>query len=643
MGSSSSSLVKTKINNYKKEQNVSSCLVLSNLGLSSFPGGGLCIPNVTDIKISNLDLSKNSLKFIPESVQHMHDLTTINLSYNEFQSVEPLALIPNLTDIDLSFNLLLRVIPDFPKCKKLSLSTTRVSPLPPHVRLSKIEELNLSSMKLTVFPREVFSFSTLQILNLEGNEFNKVPEDISSLKCLTSLNLSANPIAALPESFENLAKTIKELRISKTRTLNKIPVAISKMKLLEILDLSFAELTEVDINFNKLTKLRVLDMSGNRIANFTQHSAFSIASLSSLESANFSKNKIIIIPRQFGYLGKTLKTLNFSDNLIGKLPGELSYLNPASVTFELDNNPLKDPFFSLFNQGLGVLITALKPFCGAYGPNCYLTEELAKPMPVKKGMEYVIQTVGFNGDKLEKGKDKFQATLTCKKGQLKGQTLDIIVKDNKDSGLYWVFFNISEEGLYEMSIDFEGRAIKGSPFVVRTEQFLNALVDDDFDDDEESDVENDAPVVAQEEQQKKEEKEEEDEKLIPDKVESEVTEANAEENKSEVKVEEMKTEENSVIAHETEAIEAKEIQPEIKEEKKEEKKKTGKKGSSKKHHSTKKKEEKEKELVAPESVEMETVVAASSTTEVDGSKAREQLQKLDGIDEILNFITGDKQ
>lgn len=50
-------------------------------------------------------------------------------------------------------------------------------------------------------------------------------------------------------------------------------------------------------------------------------------------------NLLTKLPREIGWLGKTLRSLLIARNKIVRLPGEIAFLNPT-VKLSLDGNPL---------------------------------------------------------------------------------------------------------------------------------------------------------------------------------------------------------------------------------------------------------------------------------------------------------------
>lgn len=58
-----------------------------------------------------------------------------------------------------------------------------------------------------------------------------------------------------------------------------------------------------------------------------------------LRDLNLEDNQLKSVPREVGWIGKSLRSLLLARNKIVRLPGEVAFLNP-SIKISLDGNPL---------------------------------------------------------------------------------------------------------------------------------------------------------------------------------------------------------------------------------------------------------------------------------------------------------------
>ncbi|PWA76523.1 Leucine-rich repeat-containing protein [Artemisia annua] len=112
-----------------------------------------------------------------------------------------------------------------------------------------------------------------------------------------------------------------------------IPLAISKLTHLTLLDLSWTNLTGPVPSFlSKLKNLEYLDLSFNDL---TGSIPPELASLTKLEDIHLDRNKLTgVIPDSFGYFKGRTPNLHLSHNqLTGTIPKSLGYLNFSSIDF----------------------------------------------------------------------------------------------------------------------------------------------------------------------------------------------------------------------------------------------------------------------------------------------------------------------
>jgi len=471
-----SSTVKYKINEAREQK--SKELILENCSLSALPSSGCCGASLDGLAINKLDVSHNRIKTLSKNLMDLQ-LNSVNFSYNNLTNVDLLAEIQSLTDINISYNNFLTIIPDFPYAVSLDISATKINPLPQDLRLAKIQHLGISTLKLTEFPKIVLAFPALMSLDISFNEITVLPEEISIFKSMTSLDISSNPISFLPTQIGDL-KTLKIFKLKQTLKLSKLPDSFSNLTNLELIDITGGRVQEFDINFKHWSNLKTIEYNSGGFKSFSAKSALSIPYLTSLERVSLAFNQMKTVPKEFGFLS-SLRQIDLRSNLLTKIPGEFSFLNPSKVSLELENNPLNEPFHSLLATGIPALLKGIKIYCSAYGPNCYFTETIPKPIIARKPNEFEMQACDFGGEERLSGKDKFDGKLTCLKGPLKDQEIDCFIREKggKAIGKYAVFFNLHEEGIYKLSITFDGKSIKSSPFILRTEQYLDAEIESD--------------------------------------------------------------------------------------------------------------------------------------------------------------------
>uniref|UniRef100_A0A1B0CLB2 Myb-like domain-containing protein n=2 Tax=Lutzomyia longipalpis TaxID=7200 RepID=A0A1B0CLB2_LUTLO len=171
-----------------------------------------------------LNLSLKELVDVPEEVFRdavEADVSCINLSRNKLTTIPEGFKVMNsvATELDLSVNFL-KDVPDFlsqfTHICYLNLSNNLLESLPDSLGLlNTIREINIASNKLRILPNCLYQMTNLEILQASGNQIEAIDasdEGLGALKKLAQLDLSNNSIEVLPPILGNL-KQIKNLQV----------------------------------------------------------------------------------------------------------------------------------------------------------------------------------------------------------------------------------------------------------------------------------------------------------------------------------------------------------------------------------------------------------------------------------------------
>uniref|UniRef100_A0A8C2GAD6 Nischarin n=1 Tax=Cyprinus carpio TaxID=7962 RepID=A0A8C2GAD6_CYPCA len=131
--------------------------------------------------LTTLDMSRNFIRCIDESVKLIPEVEFLDLSYNELSLVENLQHLYNLVHLDLSFN-------------KLTVLEAV------HTKLGNIKTLNLSGNQLETLSGLSKLYSLVN-LDLSSNRLAQLDEikNIGTLPCLEKLSLADNPMCIIPD------------------------------------------------------------------------------------------------------------------------------------------------------------------------------------------------------------------------------------------------------------------------------------------------------------------------------------------------------------------------------------------------------------------------------------------------------------
>ncbi len=116
----------------------------------------------------NLNITRNEIREVPESISSLNSLEWLDLSRNNIQE-----------------------IPE-------SIST-----------LISLKKLNLSRNKIREVPESIGSLSLLERLDLRRNKIRKIPESIKNLNSLIELRIDNNKIQMIPNSLKTFLNSLE--------------------------------------------------------------------------------------------------------------------------------------------------------------------------------------------------------------------------------------------------------------------------------------------------------------------------------------------------------------------------------------------------------------------------------------------------
>ncbi len=164
-------------------------------------------------------------------------------------------------------------------------------------RIAKVQRLNLTSLdlsglKLTEIPREVFTLKQLKQLTLKHNQLPEIPKEIIYLPNLIYLDISHNQIKGLPFQMKDLA-TLKYLNLSHNY-IKELPYEVQELTQLEHLDFSYNQLITIPSEVEALENLHHLDLSHNTLISLPSV----VAQLPKLQHLFVYPNRIQNIPAE---------------------------------------------------------------------------------------------------------------------------------------------------------------------------------------------------------------------------------------------------------------------------------------------------------------------------------------------------------
>ena len=270
--------------------------VESSLGSVTILGEEYDIATTTTLSLNTKKITDEQLKEITPEICKLINLTKLELEYNKFIDISPLAALaglPDLTSLSLANDAQRSGMQEKPMLSDLSplsglinltelkLTGNHVSDLTPLVSLTNLTYLNLGRNRLTdITP--LSELKNLKILDLYGNPQIGDPAPLADLTNLEELYLERVPISDL-STLSGLTG-LKKLDLRQTHISDLTP--LSSLTGLTNLGLRANQLSDVT-PLGNLTNLTGLDLGENKISDITP-----LESLTGLTSLLLDDNNI---------------------------------------------------------------------------------------------------------------------------------------------------------------------------------------------------------------------------------------------------------------------------------------------------------------------------------------------------------------
>ncbi|XP_068318804.1 receptor-like protein 7 [Pyrus communis] len=330
--------------------------LLSALRLShnNFTGQVPEIFNVSSSLVTSIDLSFNNLEGpVPVSIFNLRGLETLTLSSNNFSAFPfngPHQL-PNLTEIDLSYNSLLVLY---------NGNNSSYSSFP------QISDFSLVSNKLRTFPVFLRNQTYLRNLDLSENQIQGLPNWIWKLDFLDYLNVSCNFLESLEGPFINSTSPVSRLDLHSNQLKGLISIVPPHAIYLDYSNNHFS--SSIPVSICNASGLLALDLSSNSLSGEIPKC---LAAMSTLRILNVRKNNItgMISNLEFPECCDSLEALDLSQNRIeGQFPKSLASCR-SLIFLNLEENQITDTFPCLLKNISTLIVLALRSnnFYGGIG------------------------------------------------------------------------------------------------------------------------------------------------------------------------------------------------------------------------------------------------------------------------------------
>lgn len=335
----------------------SKCTCRDEALVASCVGAGLeVVPIQLNPDVEVIELQENRIANVDYTLTFYTSLRKFDVSNNKINSLKALNFESQgkLLSLNASVNNITTLSKDTFKGLKLlrhlDLSHNNIDNIEPGSfhDTADLQTVNLSHNKITSFsdPTVFKSVTSLRVLNLHNNEILDVPsaliKNLPHPCVLETLTLSNNLIETIEDkSFPTpCSHSVRTLTLGSNVIKDIEKASFNTLLNLDLIDLSFNNLTYIPtMQLSKLSKLKELDLSGNR---FTEVRPVAFQSLFQLRTLRLNRlwhlNKIDT--RAF-VDNIRLETLNMDENEgLARIPARIFHGNPQLVHVSLRGDSL---------------------------------------------------------------------------------------------------------------------------------------------------------------------------------------------------------------------------------------------------------------------------------------------------------------
>uniref|UniRef100_G3N7V5 Leucine rich repeat containing 2 n=2 Tax=Gasterosteus aculeatus aculeatus TaxID=481459 RepID=G3N7V5_GASAC len=134
---------------------------------------------------------------------------------------------------------------------------------------SYLREWHVIDTNVSRLPDFLKLFTQLRVLHLPKNAIEELPPEIGKLLALRELNLSYNRLSTVPPELGH-CEDLRRLELTGNRDLSELPFELSSLKHLEHLDVAENRFASVPVCALRMSGLRLLDLSNNRLTDLPQ-------------------------------------------------------------------------------------------------------------------------------------------------------------------------------------------------------------------------------------------------------------------------------------------------------------------------------------------------------------------------------------
>ncbi|KAH6928455.1 hypothetical protein HPB50_016602 [Hyalomma asiaticum] len=264
------------------------------------------------------DISHNEFTVLdPGSLQHISHLKRLKATHNKLSAVPDLGSHPHLTDLNLAHNVIPQLTSDLkklPQLRNLDLSFNKITSVQP-VSSPTVRTFNTSFPGVTKKRKIFFFFFFFLCRSLSSNKISSIKNgSLDNLTSLQTLKLNRNRLATIPKNLFLNLKSLKQLELDKNRIRAIESLSFKGLEALESLILRRNVISHLsDGAFYYLSKIQTLELTFNNLQAITKST---FAKAGSLRFLNLGHNSVSYIEEEAFKQLNQLKELYLDHNAL---------------------------------------------------------------------------------------------------------------------------------------------------------------------------------------------------------------------------------------------------------------------------------------------------------------------------------------
>jgi len=226
---------------------------------------------ITNGRITGLDLSDLSLKYVPDQLGTLTHLHTLNLRNNALKTLpDTIGNLTNLKRLSVGYNAISQIPSGLWRCSNLTYlefgHNQLIDSIPHSIALlNQLDTLYFSYNYLSSLSPSIGQLSNLRSLNIDFNHIELLPDSITNCTNIEKLVVNNNKLSQLPDSLHRLNNLVT--LVARNNQLSFLPEKLESIRSLERVDIGYNLFTQFPFTLQALDFISNISISFNYICN----------------------------------------------------------------------------------------------------------------------------------------------------------------------------------------------------------------------------------------------------------------------------------------------------------------------------------------------------------------------------------------